>query len=560
MDLSLFLTILFQVIGGLGIFLVGMRFMSDGLQAIAGERLRRMIRAMTQNRVMGLLTGLTVTCIVQSSTVTTVMTVGLVNSGFMTFIQSIGVIFGANIGTTITGWILVLEIGKYGLPILGLAAFFFLFAKHDRLRYTGMAIMGIGMLFFGLELMKNGFSPLRGHEGFRVWFHMFEATTYGGIIKCVMAGAILTMLVQSSSATLGITMGLAAAGVIQFHTAAALVLGENIGTTITSFLASLGTTTAAKRAAWAHILFNTFGTIWFVIFFPVVVPLIVRLVGHDPNLMVIREGVETYPYMLRSIASVHTGFNIINAIVFLPFVRVLAWVIERIFPEKSEREINKLTYLDVRMARSPSLAIVQSRGQVHLMADAVEKMFGYLDTILDRPGGDAIMEEKLFRRESILDEMQKEITLFIGKLLGGEVPHQVSEEARGQVRMAHEYESLSDYQTGVLKGLIKLRKNDLTISPEGLADLKTLHKSVAKYVQEIHEALMQGRRDILPRARADGDHITRLMKEIRKRHLQRLSEDKVKPLKSLIYLDILNHYRRMKDHAFNVAEVIAGEK
>ncbi len=560
MELSLFFNIIFQALGGLGIFLVGMRFMSDGLQAIAGERLRRMIRAMTRNRMLGVLTGLVVTCVVQSSTVTTVMTVGLVNSGLMSFIQSIGIIFGANIGTTITGWILVLEIGKYGLPILGIAAFFFLFAKSDRIRYIGMAVMGVGMLFFGLELMKNGFSPLRGHEGFKNWFHVFEATSYAGIIKCVIVGALLTMLVQSSSATLGITMGLAASGVIQFHTAAALVLGENIGTTITSFLASLGTTTAAKRAAWAHIIFNTLGTLWFVVFFPVVVPLILRLTGYDPDYAVIRDGVETYPDMLRSIALVHTSFNVINTIVFLPFVGLLALLIQKLIPEKRGKEISKLAYLDVRMAHSPSLGIVQSRGHIHRMADAVEKIFSYLDTILASPNAPSDLEQKVFRREAILDEMQKELSLFIGKLLAGEVPHRVSEEARAQIRMADEYETLSDYQTSVLKGWIKLRENDLEVSPEGLQDLQSLHQSVSKYVHKINQHMKNGSKINISEARREGDQITHRMKDIRKRHLQRLSEEKVTPFKSLIYLDLLNQYRRMKDHAVNVAEVIAGEK
>ncbi len=560
MDIGLFFTIAFSVIGGLGIFLVGMRFMSEGLQAIAGDRLRRMISAVTENRLAGLFTGLAVTCMVQSSTVTTVMTVGLVNSGFMTLMQALGVIFGANVGTTITGWILVLQVGKYGLPILGFAAFFFLFAKSDRIRYIGMTVMGIGMLFFGLELMKDGFAPLGAQEEFRVWFQMFDADTYWGIVKCVFVGAVLTMILQSSSATLGITMALAASGAIPFHTAAALVLGENIGTTITSFLASLGVTTSAKRAAAGHILFNAIGTVWFILLFPIVIPLVIQVVGHDPDTMVMRDGAESFPYILRSIALVHTSFNLVNAVIFLPFTGVLAWLITRIIPDKSTREINRLSYLDVRMARSPSLGIVQSREQIFVMGDAVEKMFGYLKSILEKPGGDSILEEKLFRRENILDQMQKEVVLFLSHLLAGEVPHRVSDEARGQIRMAHEYEALSDYQAGVLKGLIKLRKNELEISPEGLDDLKQLHQAVTDYVRMINAAAHQDGRDIITRARADGKHITRLMKQIRKRHLQRLSDEEVTPLKSLIYLDLLNHYRRMKDHAFNVAEVVAGEK
>jgi len=560
MELSDFLSLMFAIVGGLGIFLVGMRYMSDGLQAVAGERLRKMIGAVTDNRVMGMIVGILVTCIVQSSSITTVMTVGLVNSGFMTFIQSLGVIFGANIGTTITGWILVLDIGKYGLPILGLSAFFFLFSKNERIRYIGMAMMGIGMIFFGLELMKNGFSPLRTNDGFRAWFHAFEASSYLGIIKCVAVGCILTMIIQSSSATLGITMGLAAAGVIPFTTAAALVLGENIGTTVTSWLATLGATTAARRAAWSHIMFNVIGTIWFVLLFPVMTGLVIKLVGHDPNTMIMNGEEATYPFIMRSIALVHSGFNVINALLFLPLAGVLAWIVERLIPDKGKKEIHRLTFLDVRTAHSPALGIVQSREQIKVMGEATEKMFGYLQTILETPGGNAELEEKLFRREQILDQMQKEVVIFLGKLLAGEVTHDVVDEARGQIRMADEYETLSDYQASVLKGIIKIRKNDLKISPEGLEDLKSLHNAVAEFVQMVNKAVEADNKDIMTRARTDGEAVTRLMKLVRKRHLQRLSDDKIAPLKSLIYMDFLNHYRRMKDHAFNVAEVVAGEK
>jgi phosphate:Na+ symporter len=560
MEVKLFVSILFSVIGGLGIFLVGMRYMSDGLQAIAGERLRKLISAVTDNRVMGLLVGLFVTCVVQSSSITTVMMVGLVNSGFMTFTQSLGVIFGANIGTTITGWILVLDIGKYGLPILGMSSFFFLFSKNERVRYLGMSMMGIGMIFFGLELMKNGFIPLRKDEAFLAWFHAFDASTYPGILKCVLAGCVLTVILQSSSATLGITMGLAAAGVIPFATAAALVLGENIGTTITAFLATLGATTAAKRAAWAHIMFNVLGTTWFVLLFPVMTGLVVRIVGHDPNMMVMENELQTYPYIMRSIALVHSGFNVMNSILFLPLAGVLAWIVERLIPDKGKKEVHRLTYLDARNALTPALGIVQSREQVRVMGEATEKMFGYLNTILESPGGNPELEEKLFRREQILDQMQKEVVLFLGKVLNGEVSHDVIEEARGQIRMADEYETLSDYQANVLKGLIKLRKNELQISGEGMRDLQQLHAAVCDFVKMVNEAVRTDNKDVMTRARTDGENITRLMKLARKRHLQRLSNNEIAPLKSLIYMDILNHYRRMKDHAFNVAEVVADEK
>ncbi|HHK42401.1 MAG TPA: Na/Pi cotransporter family protein, partial [Planctomycetaceae bacterium] len=218
-----------------------MKNISDGLQAVAGNRLRRMISLVTDNRLLAVGVGTLVTMIVQSSSITTVLVVGLVNSGFMSLTQAIGVVFGANIGTTITGWVLVLKIGKYGLPLAGASAFGYLFISRDRLRYLCMGAMGVGMVFFGLELMKDGFSIIKDLPAFEQWFERFTADSYIGVLKCAAIGCILTFIVQSSSATLGITIGLAQIGVIPFQTAAALVLGENIGTTITAWLASFGT-------------------------------------------------------------------------------------------------------------------------------------------------------------------------------------------------------------------------------------------------------------------------------------------------------------------------------
>ncbi|MFC1736947.1 Na/Pi cotransporter family protein, partial [Candidatus Hydrogenedentota bacterium] len=200
---------IFGTLGGLGIFLLGMKNMSEGMQAIAGNRLRRLIGAITSNRFMATGVGVAATCLVQSSSVTTIMSIGFVNAGLMTLRQAIGVIMGANIGTTITGWILVLKIGKYGLPILGAAAFVHLFSKNERRRFIAMAIMGIGMIFFGIELLKAGVEPIREMPEFEAWFQKFQATSYGGVLLCALVGCICTLIVESSSATLAITMTLA---------------------------------------------------------------------------------------------------------------------------------------------------------------------------------------------------------------------------------------------------------------------------------------------------------------------------------------------------------------
>jgi phosphate:Na+ symporter len=557
---GLVISILLNVLGGLGLFLLGMKNMSEGMQAIAGARLRRLIAAVTDNRYLAVCVGTLITCVVQSSSVTTVMVVGLVNSGFMTLMQAIGVIFGANIGTTITGWILVLKIGKYGLPIMGAAALVFLFSKNDRIRYTGMTVMGIGMIFFGLELMSSGFKPLRTMPEFVQWFHTFQATSYLGVLKCALAGCVLTMIVQSSSATLGITIGLAESGLIPFETAAALVLGENIGTTITAYLASLGAGTNAKRAAYSHMVFNVLGVLWITAIFAFYIVLIRRLLPNDPNFALMADGDQTFPYMRAGIALVHTVFNVTNTIIFLPFISLIATFVTRIVPDREKRkEKFHLTYLDVRMLNTPSLGMAQSKEEILMMARGVERMLVRLRQALATEEADESNERKIFQREEILDNIQKEVTVFLGKLVAGNVSQEASTESHRQLRMADEYESLSDEIAAVLKMYIKLRRNNLKISQPGREAILDLHDRVATYVKTVTNAVEQEDGEILSRARSDGIQITNTAKNHRDDHLARLSRQEVDPLKSLMFIDILNAYRRIKEHGLNIAETLAGE-
>ncbi len=554
-----------DVIGGLGIFLLGMKSMSEGLQAVAGDRLRKIISMATNNRVMGVLMGMLVTMLVQSSSVTTVMVVGFVNSGIMTLMQAIGVILGANIGTTITGWILVLEVGKWGLPMLGIASFFFLFSKNDRIRYIGMTVMGIGMVFFGLELMKNGFKPLRTNEDFNAWFHAFQATSYLGIIKCALVGMILTMIVQSSSATLGITIGLASMGVIEFQTAAALVMGENIGTTVTALLASIGTNTNAKRAALAHFFFNIIGTAWFIALFPVAIGGLAHLVewktGYNPlEIQIGSMDEKAFSTIITAgIALTHSSFNVTNVLLFLPFTGLLAKFVTWLVPDKKAKETAHLTYLDVRMLDTPALGIVQSHGQLNFMAESIEGMMDQLRSCIDgKPTAE--LEQKLFRREEILDNVQKEVFLYLSRMVAGQVPHEVTVEAHRQMRVADEYESLSDYIVNVLKGIQKMEQNNLPFEDPAKAKLLALHDRVTDYIKRINEMVRTESADSFEWAVSEGAAIGNLMKESRREHLDRLQKEEVSPYFSLAYTDMLNFYRRMKDHALNIAEVVAGEK
>ena len=560
MEAESLIQLIFGVLGGLGIFLLGMKNMSEGMQAVAGAKLRRMVNAVTNNRLVACGVGTLMTCLVQSSSVTTVMAVGMVNAGIMNLMQAIGVILGANIGTTITGWILVLKVGKYGLPLLGISALIYLFTKYERVRYIAMLFMGVGMVFFGLQLMKEGFEPLRTMPGFVEWFSKFEPSSYFGVIKCVLVGAALTAIVQSSSATLGITMGLAYNGLIGFEAAAALVLGENIGTTVTAFLASRGASVNAKRAAYAHIMINVSGVLWITAIFGFYVTILRAVLGVDPTTEVLVDGAKTFPYALKGIALSHTGFNVVNTLVMLPLMPLLARLLQRIVPEKKTGEQPHLTFLDVRMVDTPAIGIQQSWAEVLRMARSVDGMMDSLQTVLEHKDGHEAQEQAIFAEERTLDIVQKETVEFLSHLLSGNVPHTVMDNGRRQLRMADEYESISDYITNVLKLNLKLADSNLEVSPAGKQELLDMHRHVWEYLRMINRAVKDENPDVIGSAETQAATITHVMKEYRSKHLARVENREVSPLKSLAFTDMLTSYRRIKDHALNIAEVLSGEK
>lgn len=548
------LKFLFPLIGGLGIFLLGMKNMSEGMQSVAGASLRRIIAAVTSKPLFATIAGMLVTWIVQSSSVTTVMVVGFVNSGVMQLSQAIGVIMGANIGTTITGWILTLKVGKYGLPLLGVSAFFYLFSKGDRLRYWAMFAMGVGMVFFGLEIMKDACAVIKEMPDFASWFQRFQADSYFGVLKCAFAGCVLTMIVQSSSATLGITISLAVAEVISYETAAALVLGENIGTTITAFLASLGTTTNARRAAYFHVIFNIIGVFWITLIFQWYIQLIHGIFAIDFIDSM------TGGNVTAKIAATHSVFNIVNTLMFLPFVPFFTKFLERIVPGKTYEEKTYLADLDIRMLDTPMLAIEQSRAEILKMGDGCEEMMEWLRTLAAADTIDKELSDALRQREKSLDVVQDEVTHFVTSLLSGNVPHSAAEEARAQLRLADEYESVSDYIDNIWKFDRKLRKDDLRFTPTQREALTNLHQQVAEYVKSINEANRQENADAFTDLEVQSKAIRQAIKESRRAHLAELSSETIAPQVSVAFLASLNAYARVRDHAQNIGEVVAGEK
>ncbi|TVP96848.1 MAG: Na/Pi cotransporter family protein [Planctomycetaceae bacterium] len=560
MEISALISLFSEFIGGLGLFLLGMKSMSDGMQAVAGASLRKMISVVTKNRLMALMMGILVTCVVQSSSITTVMTVGFVNSGLMTLQQAVGVIMGANIGTTITGWILVLQIGKYGLPLVGVSAFVFLFSKSDRWRYWGMALMGVGMVFFGLELMKDACAIIKENPNFEEWFHQFQANNYLGVLKCAMVGCLLTVFVQSSSATLGITISLAYQGVISYPTAAALVLGENVGTTVTAFFASLGATTAARRAAYFHIIFNLIGVFWITLIFAFYIRFIQWLLGGNVTEPTETSAGMTYPNTTAAIAATHSIFNIVNTILFFPFVPLLVRMLDHIVPAKDFKEKPHLTDLDIRMLDTPALAIQQSRNEIEKMGDGCEKMLNWLDDLRDQTEPNKALADRLKHREQVFDSVQDEVAAFVTNLLANTLPHSVADEARRQLSLADEYESVSDYLLSLDKFDRKLRRDGFRFTDRQRHDLGELNRHTADYLHAVNLALGKNNRNVLRETDALTKRIKVEIKNLRKTHLEDLSSGEIPPQVSVAFLAALNAYARVRDHIETIAETIAAER
>jgi len=566
LEFSAFLEMAGGTIGGLGLFLLGMKHMSDGMQAVAGNSLRRLIGAVTNNRLLATTVGVLVTCVVQSSSVTTVMVIGFVNSGVMQLAQGIGVIMGANIGTTITGWILVLQIGKYGLPLLGGSAFFYLFSKGDRWRYWAMALMGVGMIFFGLELMKDACSIIKETPAFEVWFQRFDASDYPGVLGCAFAGCVLTVMVQSSSATLGITISLAVSGVISYETAAALVLGENIGTTITALLASLGATTNARRAAYFHLIFNLVGVFWITLIFGWYIDLIQSMFAGDVTKVVMVDGNPTFPNTMAAIAATHSVFNITNTLIFLPFVSTFERMLKKLVPSKGFKEKPHLTDLDIRILETPLLAIEQSRKEIEKMSDGCSKMLAWSAELLQQDDPDKALADRLRQREQVLDSVQDEISEFVIHLLSGNVPHSVATEARRQMHMADEYESVSDYILDLDRFDRKLRQSGERFSEEQRSDLVALNSHVAGYISEVNQALTKGNTAVLTKTDPTAKRIKDEIKQLRAKHLDGLSaantdeEITVAPEVTVAWLASLNAYSKIREHMREIAEAISEAK
>jgi phosphate:Na+ symporter len=556
------ITIISCALGGLGIFLLGMQQISEGLQGVAGPKMRKLVAAATTNRFAGVTTGAVVTAIIQSSSVTTVMVVGMVTSGIMTLTQAINVIIGANIGTTATAW-LVASFPKIGITaiafIIGISALIYLFAKREGWKFVGLIFLGLGLIFFGLDFIKGAMDPIADSQGLRDAMALFSACdatgTFSawGMIKCIFVGMMATAIVQSSSATTGIAIILVANGSINFYSAATLVLGMNIGTTITAWLAALGAPTNARRAALAHSLFNIIGTVVMAPLFPLCLPIANRIFGIDAM---------SATSLTFAVAGVHTAFNLINTCLFLPVVTYFANVIMRIIPEPKVHELPRLTVLNP-LKLAPVVAVEQARKEVEQMSVRCEAILDGLRTCLVGNVTEEI-ENDIFHAEEELDILQHEVSHFLGVIMTTNLPSDVANRARMLLRVADELESVSDDVTALMKLFIRMRKANLKLSENIQVELLNLHDMCRTFAQMVCEAFRQGKLhaiDLLNHVHSDANAITVRVKEIRSQQLTRMADHDptLNPITTVVILDMLNLYRRLKEDCLNIGESMLEE-
>ena len=539
------LTILLTVLGGLGIFLLGMKHLSEGLQAAAGNGLRKFMSNATKHRIIGVMSGIVSTIIVQSSSIITVMLVGFVSTALMTLPQAFAVLIGANIGTTATVWIIAYAPNPQMLGLVGLAlggAMYFFF-RGERVHHLGLTVIGLGLVFMGLAFMAQGVMPIRQNPEIAKIFTTMSADSYLGIFKVAGAAALLTAVIQSSAATIAIAMALAAQELISYEVAIAVLFGANIGTTATGWLAAIGGTADAKRTALSHTLSNLIGSLVLVWFFPLFLK--VR---------------DVIPSQMGAIAITDTIFAICRGCIFFPLVGPFVKLIERLVPQP-ENEKPHLSALKFGVKLSPVIACDQALMEVDFMKASNLDLIDCARKVIAGESDDDL-EKHIVHREDILDNVQKEVTEFLGSIMSKRLAFDVSERARRLLRLTDELESVSDECATILKVVKRLRRQKQAMSEKSRSVLLNVHDRVAAFAVEV-TPLIRSPRGVIPleKLQAESKALHEHVRECRKIQLGRIGpEDPGSSIRVLGELDIINAYERIRAYYLNCAETLAGGK
>src|SRR5690625_3999002 len=516
--------------------------MGEGLQKTAGDKMRDVLDKFTTNPIMGVLAGIVVTGIIQSSTGTTVLTIGLVNAGFMTLRQAIGVIMGANIGTTTTAFIIGFDVVGYALPIIAVCTFFIFFFKNKKVTYLGQTIFGLGALFYGIHLMGEGVRPLRSLEAFQeLTVNMSEIPVLG-----VAIGTIFTAIVQSSTATIGVLQSLYAEGAINLQASLPVLFGDNIGTTITAIIAAIGTTVAAKRAAATHLIFNLIGSLIFLLILPLFAQLMFWL-----------EGVLTLEPRM-TIAFAHGIFNVSNTLIQLPFIGVLAWIVTKLVPGKDAFIDTKPKHLDpIFIQQSPAVALSQAKEETLRMGEIAVKGLEETQQFLNTNAGKH--SEIAYSLESAINNLDRKITNYLVEL-SSKITEDETAKHSANVDIVRDVERIGDHFENILE-LIEYRiSNKVKLTPQAYDDLNNMFNLTIETVKQSLEAYKKMDIDLARSVMEKEEQIDSMERQYRKSHIIRLNEGLCTGLAGIVFVDIISNLERIGDHAVNIAQEVVEKK
>jgi phosphate:Na+ symporter len=548
------ITMIFKLLGSLGLFLYGMRVMSDGLQKTAGNRLQSILNYMTSNRIVAIITGCLITALVQSSSATTVMVVSFVNASLLNLTQAIGVVMGANIGTTITTWIVSLigfkfKIASIALPLIGIGLPF-MFSKLKKRRDLGEIFIGFGILFLGLMFLKESVPDIKHNPEILEFLKNYTNLGFLSFAIFVAVGGVLTIVVQSSSAAMAITITMAYMGWINFETSAALVLGQNVGTTVTAYLASLGTTVNARRTARAHFLFNVAGVVWVAFIFKYFTNFILKIAPWDSSIQT---------NLPLNLSLFHTIFNIINTLIFLPFINQFAKLVEKLVKPKPAdmRKEYKLQYISTGLQDTAHLNILEARKETTKMAEITNEMFELFLSAYKNP--DKKMDSKVTKikeLEDLTDQMQIEITGYLVSLAKENLTEQNAKNLHAMIRIVNELESIGDscYKLSLIaqKKYNKKMKFHEKAAYEFDDFVELITELMGIYKEKMDEHL---ERRLLELAYKLENRINNLRDNLKKSVQYRLqAEGNVKS--ELLYLDLLKHLEHIGDNSLNIAQAL----
>ena len=528
------LNIIFGLFGGLGLFLIGVSKMSEGLQKAAGERMRRFLELFTSKPIIAVLTGAGVTALLQSSSTTTVMIVGFVNSGLMNLTQAVGTIMGANIGTTITAQLVSFDIYAIALPMIGLSALFYYFSKKKIQRHIALGLLGFGLVLLGLSTMSEAVKPIRSFEPLLQSLVTFGEKPLLGIL----AGAIFTVLVQSSSATTGIVIATSWQGILTLPAGLALIVGANLGTCITVILASFGSSLTGKRAALSHVLFNAFGVLLFIIF-------------RKPfTYLVLLSGSS----VARQIANAHTFFNIGTTLLLFPLLPYFVKLIMTLTPGEDEAIIMKAKFLDARTVHTPAALFNAQREAVRMGNEALTMLEQSITAFLN---SDLNLLERIDEREKIVNLLEKAIISYLAEANQHSMGESQARAITNLMHIVNDIERIGDHSMNITNLTIALDEGNQKISDDASADLLNMYEVVYKITNEAIQALLHN--DVVKAKRlvAEDDLVDEMEKLYRANHVERVNAGLCSPDVGVLFLDTLSNLERIADHAVNIGEAVA---